>query len=139
MSTKTSRSEKLNFPKPPFDLVPLRALHGLSRVQEFGLTKHGAGDYLTNSRGLEEFFAKALRHLTSLQAGGGRVDETTLVARDTETGLPELDHALANLVMLRDILIERGALPVDPGMGIGKPDMGTEHEASFFCHGQDAP
>ena len=110
-----SKRRPLVVPKPRLDIVPLRALKGVARVLTFGLSKRGHAAYVDDSRGPEDFIGKCQRHLAALQTLGGEFTPDTLSTPDAESGLPELDHAISNLLMLRAKLIEAGVLPEDPG------------------------
>lgn len=77
--------------KPPLDLVPLELMEGVARVMNRGRIKYGLNTW---KRGLRwgRTFAALMRHLLAWKSG-----------RDTdpEFGLPHLDHALTQLLMLR--------------------------------------
>lgn len=106
--------------KPSLNLIPLSALVGVARVFGYGTTKYAPGNYL---RAIDDdignrYIGGALRHCASLQRPDGLYDLESLATVDNESGLPEIDHMLCGLIMLRAILVERGVLPVDPGLPV---------------------
>lgn len=103
--------------KAPIDLIPLRALVGAARVLEHGNTRKDRkpGDFI--DRPLDGvFYASTMRHAMELQRLQGGVSTETLAARDTDSGLPVIDHIICNLLILRTMAIRDGVLPEDPGL-----------------------
>jgi hypothetical protein len=103
--------------KPPLGTVPLEALIGASRVFQYGGQKYAPGNFLraTLADGAgARYVSAALRHLSTMQNSDGTFSAESLAARDTESGLPHIDHVICGLLMLRSILAKDGALPVDP-------------------------
>ena len=109
--------------KVPLDLVPLASIKGAARVFGYGAKKYAKGNWYTATD--DEFGARyaggALRHLADAQRPDGTFDFESLAALDVESGLPEIDHMLCGLMMLRGLLIKRGVLPADPGIGKDPP------------------
>ena len=105
--------------KVPMNLLPLRALKGVARVFGYGARKYAAGNFLTadDDKIGDRYSGGLLRHLAAAQRPDGLFDLESLAAIDDESGLPEIDHGICGLIMLRALLIKRGALSEDPGIG----------------------
>lgn len=105
--------------KVPLNLIPLHALKGLARVFGFGAKKYAPGNYYTASdvEIANRYIGGLLRHIADAQLPNGLFDWSSLSSLDVESGLPEIDHALCGLIMLRALAIKHGALPADPGIG----------------------
>lgn len=105
--------------KVPLDLVPLHALVGAARVFGYGARKYAPGNFYTadDSNSVQRYIGAALRHLSAMQRPDGLCDMTSVGALDVESGLPEIDHAICGLIMLRALATKHGALQVDPGVG----------------------
>lgn len=106
--------------KCPLDLIPLASLKGPARVYGYGAKKYAAGNYYTadDDQIAQRYAGAALRHLASCQNPNGLYDMKSIAAIDPESGLPEIDHAICGLLMLRALATKHGALPADPGVGI---------------------
>ncbi len=107
--------------KVPLDYLPLSALGGAARVFQYGDTKYARGNFLnaTLADGAEaRYTGGIMRHLGSCQGLDGILDYSRI---DEESGLPEIDHMLAGLIMLRAVLIKENKLPADPGKGNNVP------------------
>jgi hypothetical protein len=104
--------------KVPLNLIPLGALKGVARVFQHGAAKYAPGNFLlaTDADAANRYVGALLRHVADAQRPDGLFDLESLKHLDVESGLPEIDHALASLIMLRAQLVERGALPADPGV-----------------------
>lgn len=102
--------------KVPLDLVPMRALVGTARVFGYGAQKYAPGNFYTadDDSIVQRYVGGVLRHLSRLQRDDGLYDMASVAALDVESGLPEIDHAICGLIMLRALAIKHGALPVDP-------------------------
>lgn len=104
--------------KAPLGMVPLRALKGVARVLQYGARKYAPGNFLeaslVNGAG-ERYASAALRHLSDMQDLNGLFTLEGLGEIDDESGLPQLDHVLTGLIMLRAILVKEGVLDSDPG------------------------
>lgn len=102
--------------KPPLNLIPLSALVGVARVFGYGAKKYALGNFLraTDDDIGNRYIGGVLRHCAALQRPDGLYDLESLSTLDSESGLPEIDHMLCGLIMLRAILVTRGALHVDP-------------------------
>lgn len=106
-------------------MVAFKSLLGVARVFGYGRKKHGAGNYLLAvlSDGAGERYMGALyRHCAEMQNLDGTWSNESLAARDEESGLPHIDHAIATLIMLRGILSKENVLPIDPGAGNDPPN-----------------
>lgn len=111
--------------KVPLNLIPLRALKGAARVFQYGAKKYAKGNFLKamiSDGAFERYIGGLLRHLASTQDLTGLFPENG-VELDEESGLPELDHMICGLIMLRAILIKEGVLPEDPGIGNEPPKV----------------
>lgn len=106
--------------KCPLDAVPLGTLKGAARVFEHGYhpAKYARGNWHTaeDAEIGNRYAGALLRHLADAQRPDGAFDLASLASRDRESGLPEIDHAICGLLILRGLLTKRGALPEDPGM-----------------------
>lgn len=117
--------------KPPLQMLPLRAYIGPTRVTQYGRKKYAPGNYLraTLEDGCGERYAgAALRHLAAMQEDNGLWSRESLGRLDVESGLPELDHAICSLIMLRSILVKEGVLAEDPGEGKDPPAVAPVQE-----------
>lgn len=104
--------------KVPLEMVPLHALKGAARVFQHGAHKYAPGNFLqaTIADGAVARYSGAmLRHLSDMQDPDGRWLEN-FNSLDAESGLPEIDHMLAGLIMARAIMVKEGKLPADPGI-----------------------
>lgn len=104
--------------KVPLDLVPLQALKGAARVFQYGAKKYARGNWhsATDDEFTHRYVGGALRHLADAQNPDGTFDFKSLAATDAESGLPEVDHLICGLLMLRGLLIKRDVLRADPGV-----------------------
>jgi hypothetical protein len=86
---------RLNKGKPQYHYIPLHALDGAVKVFEFGATKYNPFNY-KRGQGLPDvsFIDSCLRHISAYNSGENL---------DPESGLHHIDHAIVNLIMLRDI------------------------------------
>jgi len=105
--------------KVPLDLVPMRALKGVARVFGYGARKYARWNwYAADDREIgNRYVGGLLRHLADAQQPSGEFDFASLAARDPESGLPHIDHAICGLIMLRGQLVKAKVLPEDPGLG----------------------
>jgi len=113
--------------KIPLELIPLQALRGAARVFGYGKKKHGHGNFLlahVDDGAIDRYTGGFLRHLSDCQQLDGKFTAESLAHLDAESGLPEIDHAICGLVMLRAIAIKCGVLPADPGLGNEPPSKG---------------
>lgn len=110
--------------KVPLNLVPLGALKGAARVFAYGAQKYAKGNWYTatDDEFGERYVGGALRHLAAAQQPSGVFDLQSLTWVDEESGLPEIDHMICGLLMLRGLLTKRGALPEDPGEAVHVED-----------------
>lgn len=115
--------------KAPLQMLPLRAYIGPGRVTQYGRKKYAPGNYLRATLGDgcgERYAGAALRHLAAMQEDNGLWTRESLGRLDVESGLPELDHAICSLIMLRSILVKEGVLAEDPGEGKDPPTLRSE-------------
>lgn len=105
--------------KVPLDLLPLHALQGVARVFGYGAKKYARWNwYAADDADIgNRYVGGLLRHLCAIQNPSGEFDFASLAARDEESGLPHIDHAICGLIMLRGQLAKAGVLPEDPGCG----------------------
>lgn len=110
--------------KVPLNMVPLLGLKGPARVFGYGTKKHGRGNFATGTDdgAPDRYVGGFLRHMADSQNDDGTWNWESLARLDVESGLPEIDHALCGLLMLRVIMIKKGALPADPGEGNEPPN-----------------
>jgi hypothetical protein len=107
--------------KPPLQLIPLHALIGLARVIEYGAKKYAPGNWVNNpgDGAAQLYIGACLRHLQGMQDDGGVYRTEGVEWWDEESGLPHIDHAIASLVMLREIMVVNDVMKADPGPGAG--------------------
>ena len=96
--------------KLPMHLIPLEALEGVARVMGFGAKKYGDYNWMCGFNA-SRLYAATLRHLFAYWKGSNA---------DKESSLLPLDHAIAELMMLRS-LIERGSLRDDRPLRSERP------------------
>lgn len=126
--------------KIPLNLIPLRALKGVARVFGYGAKKYAKGNWYSASDDEfgDRYAGGALRHLSDAQNLDGTFNFESLARLDVESGLPEIDHMLCGLIMLRGLMIKRGILAEDPGAGNDPPvKAGVEPTINGTAH-QDA-
>jgi len=85
--------DKFDAGKLMYDLTPWRAVRGVVTVLTYGAKKYGAHNWEKGIK-VSRLFAAAMRHLTAFWLG-----EDT----DTESGLPHIDHAICDLMMMREM------------------------------------
>lgn len=105
--------------KPRLDLIPWPAVLGVARVMEHGLRKYEPHSWRFGTLEDTRLVAAAMRHLIAWLGGADQ---------DAESGLPHLDHASANVLMLssrialgvrvddrfRDVPLDTGEPYVEP-------------------------
>lgn len=106
-----SGDHKADNGKALLGLVPLQSLYGLARVLDYGNQKHrGKHNWLhaasDGAEGLERYRHALTRHLADMWADPAALDQ--------DSGLPHIDHVLANAVILRTLMQEQGRLEQDP-------------------------
>ena len=82
--------------KPPLCMVPWDVLRLVSEVYAFGAVKHGLWGFMEESGG-KVFIEKALRHITRYFYDGED--------KDPESGLHPIDHAVCDLLILREKML----------------------------------
>lgn len=114
--------------KCPLDLVPLASLKGAARVFQYGDKKYAKGNWHTadDPDFTHRYVGGALRHLADAQQPDGTYDLSSLASLDAESGLPEIDHMICGLLMLRGLLTKFGALRADPGESLDPPGCACE-------------
>lgn len=105
------------------NLIPLRALKGAARVFGYGAKKYKPGNFLeADDKEIgNRYIGAALRHLSDSQDPNGLYTYESLAELDAESGLPEIDHIICGLIMLRGLLIKHEILAEDPGEGNDPP------------------
>jgi len=92
------------------DLVPPEALFGLSDILTYGARKYADRNWERGGK-WGRSYASALRHLLAFWAGEDM---------DSESGLPHIDHVLANVVFLSTY--QKRGIGVDDRHKIGQAD-----------------
>jgi len=87
------RGDKFDADKPMWDLFMWRAALGVVRVLTYGAKKYSAHNW---EKGIKysRLFAAAQRHLSAYWLGANI---------DPESNLPHLDHAICDLMMMREM------------------------------------
>lgn len=80
-----------------YTLIPPAALDGIAAVREYGCRKYGSPDNWRQVEAHREFDA-ALRHMRAMW--------DDLKAKDSESGLLHIDHALTDLAFVRQLIAE---------------------------------
>lgn len=91
MKRKRDQSAKRDEGKPRLDLIPWPAVLGVARVMERGLSRYAPHSWRSGRIEDTRLAAAAIRHLVAWLSGADA---------DHESGLPHLDHAAANVLML---------------------------------------
>jgi hypothetical protein len=110
--------------KIPLELIPFGAMKGPSRVFGYGKNKHGHGNFHNahlNDGAADRYIGGLLRHIAEMQEANGKFTAKSIVHLDDESGLPDIDHAICGLLMLRAIMVKSGVLSEDPGVGNEPP------------------
>lgn len=83
--------DRFNTGKPKWSLIDFDSLEGVTKVFEFGVEKYGLNNW---KKGLKtvETCESALRHIKSF---------LNYEDFDDESGLHHIDHAIANLIIIR--------------------------------------
>ena len=84
--------------KLPLNLVPPRAIESLAQVRKFGNKKYKDPWGWLNDVDAYDFIEAAKRHMLRCEL------EDNLYAKDSESGLMHLEHALCSLAMAVEIL-----------------------------------
>jgi hypothetical protein len=142
--------------KAQLEQIPLAARIWMARVLEYGASKYARGNYLrpkpdeaseiARSRdysGAAERHLAWQDHLVEHLAGGAPVpgavsrrrDQPTL-ARDAESGLPHVAHALVSLAMQVAQMVNAGLWPLDPGQSLWVAEAGKGTAAADLVHGE---
>lgn len=80
--------------KPPIHLLPTKALTDAARVFGFGASKYGENNWRDDLDNMpySRHYGSIMRHLLAWHSGEDA---------DPESGLPHLDHALTQLMILK--------------------------------------
>lgn len=100
-SLKGKAGLKFDGGKLRYDLYPLGAYEGCTKVLTFGANKYTLDGWKTVPDAKNRYYAALIRHLNAQKMysdNGG-----TGLAYDDESGLPHLDHAQCCLVFLREL------------------------------------
>lgn len=87
--------DKYDTGKPPIHLVPLEALEGVAHVMGYGAQKYAPYNWMKGFT-VSRLYSATMRHMLRYW---GREDV------DEESGLHPLDHAIAELMMLRALML----------------------------------
>jgi len=85
---------KFDVGKTDYDLIPAEALEGIANVFTYGAGKYGADNW-KHVTPIKRYLSAAFRHVQAWRKG-----EIT----DEESGLLHLDHAITNLIILRELV-----------------------------------
>ena len=88
--------------KTRFDLYPLEAYEGCTKVLTFGANKYTPNGWKTVPDAKNRYYAALIRHLNAQKLYTDNGGEG--LALDEESGLPHLDHAQCCLVFLREVI-----------------------------------
>jgi hypothetical protein len=98
---KAKSGLKYDQDKIRYDLYPLAAYEGCTKVLTFGAKKYAPNGWKSVPDAENRYYAALIRHLNAqkdyLDSGG------VGLALDDESGLPHLDHAQCCLVFLREV------------------------------------
>jgi hypothetical protein len=98
---KSKAGLKYDAVKTRFDLYPLDAYEGCTKVLTFGANKYTPNGWKTVPDAKNRYYAALIRHLNAQKKYTDDGGEG--LALDEESGLPHLDHAQCCLVFLREI------------------------------------
>ena len=87
--------------KPRYDLYPLDAYEGCTRVLTFGAKKYADNEWKLVPDGEKRYYAALVRHLNAQKEYADNGGKGHLL--DEESGLPHLDHAQCCLIFLRHL------------------------------------
>lgn len=91
-----SRDMKFDNGKTRYDLLPWKGVEGAARVMTYGAKKYRDNSWRTSVRNpVPRYYSALIRHLAAFFTGEGF---------DEESGMHHLDHAMANLLMLRELV-----------------------------------
>ena len=95
------KGRKYDQGKPRYDLYPLDAYEGCTKVLTFGAQKYADNEWKNVPNAKSRYYAALIRHLNAqkehFDSGG------TGLLLDEESGLPHLDHAQCCLIFIRHI------------------------------------
>lgn len=91
--------------KPRWTLVPVRAMRSVLDVFDFGARKYGARTYLDVPDAIPRYAESLFRHVEHVKEALQDEGAAGILARDAESGLPHLAHAVTDGVILLDLAI----------------------------------
>lgn len=86
---------KFDVGKTDYDLIPAEALEGIANVFTYGAGKYGPENW-KHVTPVKRYLSAAFRHVQAWRKGQ---------TNDEESGLLHLDHAITNLIILRELTI----------------------------------
>jgi hypothetical protein len=98
---KAKAGLKYDSDKTRYDLYPLGAYEGCSKVLTFGAKKYTPNGWKTVPDASNRYYSALIRHLNAQKEFTDKGGVGLLL--DDESGLPHLDHAQCCLVFLREI------------------------------------
>ncbi len=84
---------KYDHGKIDYSLIPVESLEGIGKVFTYGATKYGPNNW-KHVRPLSRYLSASIRHVQEDRKGN---------QYDEESGLLHLDHAITNLIILREL------------------------------------
>lgn len=97
----TSKGLKYDNDKLRYDLYPIPAYEGCTKVLTFGASKYAPNNWRKVDDPINRYYAALIRHIND-QMKHYRAGKKGL-ALDDETGLPHLDHAQCCLIFMREL------------------------------------
>jgi hypothetical protein len=95
-----SEGKKLDSDKLRYDLYPIEAYEGCTRVLTFGAKKYAPNNWKLVAP-KSRYYAALIRHLNAQMLHEEQGNSG--LALDEETGLPHLDHAQCCLIFYREL------------------------------------
>ncbi len=94
---KAGKGVKFDNGKNQYELMPVEALEGVVKILTFGAQKYAPYNWM-KVRPIYRYYGALLRHLEAVRKGEWL---------DQESGFPHLDHAMCNLIFLRELLKDK--------------------------------
>lgn len=98
--SELNQKYKFDGGKLRYDLYPIEAYEGCTRVLTFGAEKYSAESWKKVTP-KSRYYAALMRHVIAQLKHENEGGEG--LALDEESGLPHLDHAMCNLVFYREL------------------------------------
>lgn len=95
--SQPTKGVKYDEGKPRLELIPPEAIIGVGKVLGFGANKYGDRNWQKGIK-VTRLVGSLLRHLMAFLAG---------VDNDKESGLPHIDHAVCNAMMIKWMLVNK--------------------------------